>query len=313
MEAKPKINPTNCFRELMGEPGAGRPEEKAQAQALSRSPFYQDYARAFARGTGLPLALQGRESFWLVRYPPGHENPFCAVICRTSRACAACYALQQKLEKETGQNSRTLKCFAGFCESAVPVRVRGNVVAFLHTGQVLLHAPTRAEFRAVTEKLRKWGVKMDLRLAKRAYLQTRVLRPGQYRALLRLLEMFALQLGASALELPLEGKANEPAAVARAREFIASHHTEPLSLAQVAKAVNMSVSYFSARFKNSTGMTFTDYVAHCRVAGAQKLLKNPRLTVSEVAYEAGFGSLSQFNRTFKRLTGCAPTKLRFSR
>ena len=47
---------------------------------------------------------------------------------------------------------KTLKCFAGLCDSAVPVRVGENLVAFLQIGQVLLHTPTKAEFARTTRK-----------------------------------------------------------------------------------------------------------------------------------------------------------------
>jgi AraC-like DNA-binding protein len=60
-------------------------------------------------------------------------------------------------------------------------------------------------------------------------------------------------------------------------------------------------------FKKSTGMTFTDYLARVRVERVKALLLNPHKRVSEAAFEAGVQSLSQFNRVFRRLEGCAPS------
>ena len=60
-------------------------------------------------------------------------------------------------------------------------------------------------------------------------------------------------------------------------------------------------------FKQATGLTFTDYVARVRVEKIKNLLLNPHKRISEAAYEAGFQSLSQFNRVFRRVTGLAPT------
>ena len=48
---------------------------------------------------------------------------------------------------------KTLKCFAGLCDSAVPVRVGNNLIAFLQTGQILLHSPSQAEFTRATREL----------------------------------------------------------------------------------------------------------------------------------------------------------------
>ena len=58
------------------------------------------------------------------------------------------------------------------------------------------------------------------------------------------------------------------------------------------------------------GVTFTDYVARARVEKTKQLLLNPNVRVSEAAYEAGFQSLSQFNRVFRRVEGQSPSAYR---
>jgi AraC-like DNA-binding protein len=57
-------------------------------------------------------------------------------------------------------------------------------------------------------------------------------------------------------------------------------------------------------------MTFTDYVARVRVEKVKNLLLDPNKRVSEAAYEAGFQSLSQFNRVFRRIAGASPSHYR---
>src|SRR5205814_2014144 len=141
----------------------------------------------FIGGTGLPLDLQAPEMIRLVRYPRNRSSPFCSLMAKTHVACAACYALQRDLEQKARLKAKTLKCFAGLCESAVPVRVGENLIAFLHTGQVFLHRPTHSEFNRVAATLLKWGAEVDLKLAEEAYFQTRVLAPAQYESLVRLL------------------------------------------------------------------------------------------------------------------------------
>jgi AraC-like DNA-binding protein len=63
-------------------------------------------------------------------------------------------------------------------------------------------------------------------------------------------------------------------------------------------------------FKKATGMTFTEYLSLVRIAKAKKLLANPQARVSEIAFEAGFASLTHFNRMFKRITGQSPSEFR---
>ena len=78
----------------------------------------------------------------------------------------------------------------------------------------------------------------------------------------------------------------------------------------MARAVNASATYFSKRFKETTGMTFIDYLGRVRVEKAKNLLRNPNLRISAIALEVGFQSVSQFNRTFKKVTGRPPKQLR---
>ena len=85
---------------------------------------------------------------------------------------------------------------------------------------------------------------------------------------------------------------------------------EPISLSGVAKAAGASVFHFCKVFRKSTGLKFTDYVARVRLEDARTQLLNPNRRVSEVAYDVGFQSLTQFNRMFKRVFGQSPSEFR---
>jgi AraC-like DNA-binding protein len=102
----------------------------------------------------------------------------------------------------------------------------------------------------------------------------------------------------------------EPVAIWKARKYIEEHADEELSLTDVAKVVNMNANYLSENFKQVTGTNFVEYVARTRFANACNLLRNPNLPISEIAFAAGFQSLSQFNRVFKRFSGKSPTQYR---
>ena len=102
----------------------------------------------------------------------------------------------------------------------------------------------------------------------------------------------------------------EPPLVLKAREYIGKHKNEELSLADVAKAAGASVFHFCKVFHKATGLKFTDYVARVRLEDARNRLLNPNLRISEIAYDVGFQSLTQFNRTFKRVFGQSPSEFR---
>jgi AraC-like DNA-binding protein len=98
--------------------------------------------------------------------------------------------------------------------------------------------------------------------------------------------------------------------VRKAREYIAKNKTGMLSLTEVAKASGASVFHFCKVFKKTTGLRFSDYVARVRLEDAKAELLNPNRRISEIAYDVGFQSLTQFNRVFKRIFGHSPTQFR---
>ncbi len=279
-------------------------------EVFNASQMYRDYEKAFTEGTGLPLRLHSPGMLSAIHYGKKQENPFCALMAKTNQSCAQCYALQCKLEKEAQFAPKTLKCFAGLCETAVPVRVGENVIAFLHTGQVLLQRPDKVQFKQIATTLIKWGAEVDLKRLEEAYFNTRVLTVKQYEALIRLLNTFAEHLASCSRVLMLQSQEKDSPAIAQARSYIRDHSDDELSLAAVAQIVNMSATYFSEKFKEMTGINFVDYVARTRVEKARNLLLNPNRRVSEVAFEVGFQSLSQFNRTFRKVVGESPRDYR---
>ena len=105
----------------------------------------------------------------------------------------------------------------------------------------------------------------------------------------------------------------EPVAIWKARKYIEEHSREELSLTKIARAVNMNANHLSENFKQVTGINFVEYVARTRFATACDLLRNGDLRISEIAFAAGFQSLSQFNRVFKRFSGKSPTDFRGER
>ena len=231
-------------------------------------------------------------------------------MASSNQSCSACLQFQKKVEEEAQLEPKTLKCFAGLCDSSVPIRVGENLIAFLQTGQVLLHQPTQEQFAKTTRQLLKFGMDVDLKKLEEAFFQSRVVTKKQYDSILRLLAIFAQHLASLSNQLSVKEENSEAPAIIRARAYITDKHADDLSLDEVAKAVNMSAFYFCKMFKKATGMTFTDYLARVRVEKVRNLLLNPHKRISEAAFEAGFQSLSQFNRVFRKIAGEAPTVYR---
>ena len=277
---------------------------------LSRSQIFKDYERAFGEATGLPLALSPVDDLHLTHYQRRHQNRFCALLAKQNKACAACLRTQHELASKAQEQPHTVKCSVGLCESAVPLRVGENLIGFLRTGEVLLHAPTKQQFGRVAQQCKEWGVTADAKELRAAYFQTRVLSPKQYESVVQLLRVFAQHLSMVAHQVVFRTEHSEAPNITKARDFIAANYVEDLSLAMVAKAAHMSTFYFCKQFKKATGVTFTNYLNRVRVEKAKEMLLNPHARVSEVAFDVGFQSLTHFNRVFRSLTGESPTAYR---
>jgi AraC-like DNA-binding protein/ligand-binding sensor protein len=283
---------------------------RAVVDQLKRLEVYRDYENAFQEATGLPLSLRPVGAFDLANRGSQFENPFCALMTSANRSCSACLQFQRKLREESNLEPKTFKCFAGLWNSAVPIRVGQGLVAFLQTGQILLHRPTRREFSAVARQLIDWGAEVELKRLEVAYFQSRVLTKPQYESIVRLLAVFAQHLASLSNQLMVLEEKSESPQITRARVFIGEHQDDDLSLGEVARAVNMSAFYFCKIFKRATGLTFTDYLARVRIEKVKNLLLDPNKRVSEAAFAAGFQSLSQFNRVFRKVAGEAPSDYR---
>lgn len=98
--------------------------------------------------------------------------------------------------------------------------------------------------------------------------------------------------------------------VTAAKKYIAEHLHEPLQLSEVAKKLYLSTAYFSRLFKGKTGMTFSDYLANCRVERARQLLSTTDLPIAEVSAAIGYQETNSFSRLFKTRTGQSPSDYR---
>lgn len=83
-----------------------------------------------------------------------------------------------------------------------------------------------------------------------------------------------------------------------------------VALRVVARDVHMSYFHFSRAFKQSMGMTATNYIAERRIQRAKKMLEETELPISEIALRSGFSSQSHFTTAFRRLAGATPKAFR---
>ena len=93
-------------------------------------------------------------------------------------------------------------------------------------------------------------------------------------------------------------------------DYIGKNCTTDLTLEEVADFAGFSKYHFSRLFKQFTGQTFYKFLSEKRINHAEKLLISPDISITEVALQSGFTSLSAFNRMFKIIKSCTPTEYR---
>lgn len=98
--------------------------------------------------------------------------------------------------------------------------------------------------------------------------------------------------------------------VVRGIALITENFKKPLSLENVADAMGLSASYAGKLFKEETGYTPFELISEKRLSEAMKLLRETDMSISEVALNSGYESLSLFNRLFKENTAIAPRNYR---
>jgi AraC-like DNA-binding protein/ligand-binding sensor protein len=276
---------------------------------LLRSRLFRDYEKVFTKATGLALALRPLEYWQLEHHAKTNENPFCALLAQRPSTLAVCLQSHAEIIQHTGVIPHTETCPFGLTETAVPVQLGEETIGFLRIGQVLRRSAIASDKKRAAAKLAECGVPFTGGVRK-AWETTPIIPKEKYGAIVRLLTFFAEQLSALINQIVLENQNSEPPLVRKARWYIQQHKMEPLSLAMVAQASGASVFHFCKVFKKTTGLKFTDYVARVRLEDAKSQLLNPNRRVSEIAYDVGFQSLTQFNRMFKRVFGQSPSEFR---
>ncbi|MFD0680219.1 MULTISPECIES: response regulator [unclassified Paenibacillus] len=99
----------------------------------------------------------------------------------------------------------------------------------------------------------------------------------------------------------------------QAEAYIRENYSdEDFSLNQVCSHIFMSISYFSALFKQHTGLTFVEYLTRVRLEKAKELMAVTHLKTYDIASRVGYGDPQYFSVIFKRHTGLTPKEYRLA-
>lgn len=93
-------------------------------------------------------------------------------------------------------------------------------------------------------------------------------------------------------------------------KYIDENFQKEVTLDDIAALANMSPSAVSHFFKKRTNRTFSNYITDVRVGNASKMLVETTRTINDIAFDCGFGNISNFNRIFKKYNNKTPREYR---
>lgn len=130
----------------------------------------------------------------------------------------------------------------------------------------------------------------------------------------KILELLALigqyRYGATLHDSKLDKSASENyEKFATLLTYIDSHYANEITLEQAAALVGFSKFHFSRLFKEFTNCTFYDYLSQTRIQAAKRLLSTST-SITDIAFQTGFNSLTSFCRCFKKYTDLSPSEYR---
>jgi AraC-like DNA-binding protein len=105
-------------------------------------------------------------------------------------------------------------------------------------------------------------------------------------------------------------KADDTKKMSLVYEYVITNFKSKIALQDISDMLNMTTTSFCKYFKPRANKTFTRFVNEIRIGHARKLLLEDNLNISEIGYECGFSTLSNFNRQFKSIVNMPPHEYR---
>lgn len=279
--------------------------------ALAASDAWVQFSKIVLELTGMPVALFTPTGTRSARhFTPEDENPICREIQAVPEGLAACMACNRAEFANVAKTRKAsrYRCHAGLVDIALPVMHDGSLIAVISTGQLLPEPACDTGFEALLPTCERFGIPPAT--MREAYSRAPYLSQAKVDSVTALLTFFAEHLCEMSRRIRDLTEDKYPAIVRQAMVLIDDRLGEDLSLESVAEAVDYSPGYLGRRFKQALGVSFTDYVRDARIGQAKQHLATSHRAVADIAFACGFGSLSQFNRTFLKAVGCTPRAYR---
>jgi AraC-like DNA-binding protein len=275
---------------------------------LGKEKQIQEYSDIVFKLTGLVIDFISAEGETLRISHMVNFNPYCKMLrsCENGKkACLQCDVFNA-LRAADEKKAVCYSCYAGLHEIVVPVfDEKENYIGCMTSGQFHLSGTPLFTQRKILALAEQYG--LDGNELYNAYKMSNSLAPVQVEGIIAYLGIIGRQLTSIREHLIFMDKINVPDKISMVKKYIDENFDSQLTIEQVAKKFNISPSNLAHKFTETVNVSFQRYVNFRRLMRAKEMLHGTTLSVSEIAYACGFGSVSQFNRTFKASAGCSPS------
>ena len=243
--------------------------------------------------------------------PPCHGlSPLCRDLNGTETGRRLCEDARRHILEETRSRTVERVCVAGTFVCATPITTSVGLLGFLVAGGFHGTPPDRRGLNRTRHLLERKGIFIPPERLAETAAETPVWGEDRRESLRRVLEMTAGYLVKElSLELFDEGR-DLPESIRRACRLMQERFQSDPSQEEIARAVGLSTSHFSRLFHGRTGLRYSEYLNEVRLRYVRRELRERDAPITRVAMDAGYRSLSQFNRRFKSHYGVSPRDYR---
>lgn len=274
---------------------------------LTTVPPLPEMCRLLNRIFGVDMAIvspDGREGVHMT--PRSERPPFCSLLQKHPagrRLCLDCDSLHVTQASRTHVPMR-YHCHAGLSEFLVPIVIEGEVVAHLNCGRIRDHNPKALDRRRLVRKFA--SLALDERELWKEYRQVRMIPDDIQEGLLTLLSLLAQHAAVTHVRILSMEQPPRKRIVSQSQSFMRSRFRETLRIREIAAKAGTSKRNLERFFRLETGGSVSAYLRRLRIDHACAQLRDTEARIAEIAMNSGFGSVQQFNRTFKTVIGHTP-------
>ena len=278
---------------------------------LGREKHLHEYCGIIFKLLGLVIDYISADDRTLRLSSGARFNPFCSALRGAPAGQARCSECDIANARLAARKKAPVcyRCHAGLHEVVVPLfDHQGTYLGCMTSGQFHLENSERASSADIRKLAEECG--LDPLELQNAYDNSLAVTTLQLEGIIEYLSMIGRHLTGLHENLIYMDKINTPAKIEVIKKYMEENYRSRLTLGAVAKKHYISPGGLAHAFKKEMNVTFINYLNSFRVTKARELLEHTALSVGEIAYNTGFGSVSQFNRVFKVFTGKSPGEYR---